>query len=100
MTKYTLSLLPLRMVWESLLQVSPFWSTGIIILEGQKAEGRLGAISIAENLVTARLNGFRELYFGGMDWGRLVESLMLVECVVVLLATIFLLKRRIRHGIK
>ena len=100
MTKYTLSLLPLRMVWESLLQVSPFWAKGIIILEGQKADDRIGAINIAENLVAARLNGFRELYFGGLDWGHSVESLMLGECCIVLLATIYLLKRRIRHGIK
>lgn len=100
LTKYSLSLLPLRMVWESILQVSPFWSTGIIVLEGQEVEGRIGAISIAENLVAARLNGFREVYFGGMDWGHMVEPLMLAECGVVLLVTIYLLKRRIRHGIK
>ena len=100
MVQHILGILPLRMAWEGLLQVSAFWTSGIIILEGQEVSGRIGAMSIAENMVTAHVRGFRDVYFGGHDWGATVSAIMLLECAVILGFTIGVLRMRVRRGIR
>jgi len=99
--KYILSSQPLRLGWEGLLQVSHLWSDGIVVLEGQRMiNSRQGAFDLARNLVEARIDGFRGLYFGGLDLGGQAFQLMVAEGLVFLALAIGILRWRIRRGIR
>jgi len=96
-----LSIFPLRMAWEGLLQVSPLWGSGIIVLEGQSLDkSGIGAFDLAQKMVNARVEGFRELYFGGGQWVHQTDVWMLCECLTLLAFSILYLKWRIRRGIR
>ncbi len=96
-------ILPLRLGWESLLASSRFWTNHVMQFtwNGVNADpGTQGIWDTFGKSVKVREIGLDQLYFNGLTWGVRTQWAMLVGCAMLMGIAWWVLRYRIKRGLR